>query len=134
MALLLLGWEANVKIKTHLVKALVIPILDYPPVPIHTASVNQTKILQKLQNKALRFATNQKYPYTRNTKEIHEDTNMEALNIRLHKRSQNIWHRLEELRVPAFTKLQENSNNITRYHRDYQSSLQKRFINPNPIF
>lgn len=34
------------KIKTHLVKALILPILDYPPVPIHALSNTQISTLQ----------------------------------------------------------------------------------------
>ena len=63
------------KIKTHLIKALVLPILDYPPIPTHTMSKTQITKLQKVQNKALRFATNQRHPYTMNTIQIHEHTN-----------------------------------------------------------
>ena len=62
------------KIKIHLVKALVIPILQYPPIPLHTMSRRQISFLQKVHNKALRFATNQRYPYTMTTEEINAHT------------------------------------------------------------
>ncbi len=61
-------------IEIRLVKTLILPILDYPPIPIHTMSKNQTSKLQKIQNKALRFATNQKYPYTMTRGQIHIHT------------------------------------------------------------
>ncbi len=78
------------KIKIHLVKALVLPILDYSPIPAHSLSKIQINKLRKVQNKALRFATNQRYPYTLNTIEIHEITNTLSLNIRLHERAKII--------------------------------------------
>ncbi len=55
------------KIKTHLVKTLTLPILDYPPIPIHALSKTQILKLQRVQNRAMRFATNQRYHYTLNT-------------------------------------------------------------------
>ena len=45
--------------KIHRVKALMLPILDYPPIPMHTMSKTQISKLQKVQNRALRFATSQ---------------------------------------------------------------------------
>ena len=71
------------KVKIHLIKALILPLLDYPPIPIHTLSKTQLRKLQLTHNKALRFATNQRYPYTMNTREIHEYTNTEPINIRV---------------------------------------------------
>ena len=55
-------YDMPIKIKTHLIKALILPILDYPPIPTHTLSKTQISKLQIIQNKALRYATNQRYP------------------------------------------------------------------------
>ena len=55
-------------IKIHLIKAFIIPILQYPPIPLITISKTNTNKLQKIQNKALRFAFEERYPYTRTTK------------------------------------------------------------------
>lgn len=60
-------------IKTHLVKAFIVPILLYPSIPLVTTSRNKQNKLQKVQNKALRFAMNERHPYTRNTKMLHEE-------------------------------------------------------------
>lgn len=38
------------EIKIHLIKTLIIPDIDYPPVPIHALSVDQLGILQRVQN------------------------------------------------------------------------------------
>ena len=127
-------YQMPTKIKTHLIKALVLPILDYPPIPTHTMSKTQISKLQKVQNQALRFATNQKYPYTMNTIQIHEHTNTTPLNIRLHNRAKDIWERLESLDIPAYHKLQENHINITKFHRDYPSSLRACSTPPTPIY
>ena len=112
-----------VKIKTHLIKTLVFPVLDYPPIPTHTLSKTQISKLQKVQNQALRFATNQRYPYTMNTIEIHTYTKTEPINIRLHNRAKKIWQRLENIQHPIYTTLTEKQENITRYNRNFPSSL-----------
>ena len=122
------------RIKIHLVKALILPILDYPPIPTHTMSKNQIKKLQKIQNKALRFATNQRYPYTMTTQQIHTRTNTTPINLRLHTRAKEIWNRIESLEIPIYNNIQEQHSNINRYHRDFQSSIQACRNNPRPIY
>ena len=122
------------RIKIHLVKALILPILDYPPIPIHTMSRNQLSKLQKVQNKALRFATNQKHPYTMTTEQIHTHTKTTPLNIRLHYRAKTIWNRIEELETPIYQNLKDRLNQIDNYHRDFPSSLQTCNTTPTPIY
>ena len=122
------------KIKIHLVKALILPIIDYPPIPIHTMSKHQITKLQKIQNRALRFATNQRHPYTMTTQQIHTHTKTTPLNIRLHNRAKAIWERLEDLQIPAYQALKDTHNNINNYHRDYPSSLLACTTTPTPIF
>ena len=53
-----------IHIKTHPVKACILPIITYPPYPLNTLSKKSMLSLQKTQNKALRFAFEQKHPYT----------------------------------------------------------------------
>ena len=122
------------KIKIHLVKTLILPIIDYPPIPIHTMSKKQISKLQKIQNKALRFATNQRYPYTMTTEQIHTHTKTIPLNIRLHYRAQAIWERLEDLNIPAYHTLKDNLHQIDKFHRDYPSSLKSCNTIPTPIY
>lgn len=123
----------STKIKTQLVKTLILPILDYPPVPTHTLSKTQIRKLQIIQNKALRFATGQRYPYTLTTQEIHTQTKTLPINQRLHWRAEEIWKRIELLEIPLYTTLKEN-NTITKYNQHFPSSLS--IINnfPDPIF
>lgn len=120
------------KTKTHLVKTLILPIIDYPPVPTHALSNTQISRLQIIQNRALRFATGQRYPYTLNTQEIHEITKTLPVNIRLHLRARKIWQRLEDLQHPLHTSLTENVENILRYNNSFPSSLTQ-ILNNNDI-
>ena len=72
-------------IKLHLVKACVIPILTYPSYPLAILSKTSLLSLQKIQNKALRFAFNQRYPYTHSTEELHIAAEMGTINITIPK-------------------------------------------------
>ncbi|MPC41495.1 hypothetical protein E2C01_035088 [Portunus trituberculatus] len=109
---------------------------DYPPIPIHTLSKTQLKKLQITQNKALRFATNQRYPYTMNTREIHEYTNTISVNIRLHQRPITTWEKLELLENQHFSRLKDNIENIRKFNTRFPSSLLSvaRENEPNPIY
>ena len=117
------GLPENIKI--HLVKALILPIIQYPPIPLHAISDNQLSKLQKIQNKALRFATNQYYPYTMTTEEIHMHTNTKPLNTFLHEQAQKIWASLENMQNDTYQKLIQNRTHIQKYHRYFPSSLEK---------
>ena len=123
--------EMSASIKIHLVKALVFPVLDYPPIPIHAMSDAQLSILQKVQNKALRFALNQRYPYTLSTVELHELAKVAPVNVRLHNQAAKIWDKIDDLQIPLFTHLFEKRENIVRYQRSFPSSLSA--LNNPPI-
>ncbi len=105
------------KIKLHLIKTLIFPILDYHPISTHALSKTQLGRLQRTPNKALRFATNQCHPYTLTTIQLHDYTNTLPLNIGLHNRAIKIWDRLHSLHIQHLDTLTDNAQNITRYHR-----------------
>ena len=73
-------------IKLHLVKAYVLPILTYPTYALNALSKTHILNLQRIQNKAIRFAYNEYYPYTTTTEELHLRSNLDPINITLHKR------------------------------------------------
>ena len=122
------------KIKTHLVKALVLPILEYPTVPTISMSKTQISKLQKTQNKALRFATEQRYPYTLNTQQIHVQTNTEPLNIKLYNRTEKIWQNLRNEGNPILMELLERKDTIRRYNRNFPSTLEILDTPPQPQY
>lgn len=124
-----------VKIKTQLIKTLILPVIDYPPIPTHALSNNQLGILQRVQNKALRYAYNQRYPYTHTTEELHALSNIEPVNIRLHNKAIQIWEKIQTLQIPHYTTLTQNMENITRYNTYFPSSINK--LNgppPEPLY
>lgn len=122
------------KIKIHLIKSLILPILHYPPIPLHAQSNTQILKLQRVQNAALRFATNERYPYTLNTEEIHLLTNTKTINTYLHEQATKTWSTLQQMQHPSYLQLQRNKRNIIRYHKNFPSSLGKLEENVNPIY
>lgn len=101
------------KIKLHLIKALVVPIIHYHPTPLITASKNnliklKTKTNKKIQNKAFKFAYNEHYPYTHNTKTFHELSKTKPVSYTLYSRSQIIINKMPGVVDETFQNLLEN--------------------------
>ena len=82
--------------RLHLYKTLVRPILEYPAIPICTASRSQIKKMQSVQSKALRSAAKERPIDRRSTnEELHHKFNVEALNVRLYNMASKTWTKLE---------------------------------------
>lgn len=104
--------ELPTNVKTHLIKILVLPAVGTSPIPTHAISNKQLRSLQK--NKPLRFVTNQTYPYTLNTMQIHEHTKTRPVNIRLHDAAVKVWKQLD---FPSSLQGTENKPNSTVHLR-----------------
>ena len=62
---------ASDKTRVHLYKQLVLPIMEYPPVPTHALSKSRFTTLQRVHNRALRQAYNDtSYPPRFTTEEL----------------------------------------------------------------
>ena len=84
------------KIKLHLYKALIRPVLEYPVVPICITSKSNQLVLQRVQNKALRWVHPSNTITDRLTNEqIHHDLDMEPQNTRLYHLASKTWNKLE---------------------------------------
>ncbi len=122
-------------IKLHLIKACVLPILTYPTYTLSAISNSQMLSLQRIQNKALRFTYNEKYPYTKTTEELHSQANLLPINLTLHKRGNQIKHKLEEILDDTHYKNATTDHEQTRDHNWFKrpiTYLNK--INPLPIY
>ena len=89
--------KLNINIKLHLIKACVLPILIYPTYALNTLSKSHILTLQRIQNKAIRFAYNDYYPYIATTEELHLLSKIDPINITLHKRGNKIKHKIENI-------------------------------------
>ena len=112
------GLPTNIKI--HLVKTCILPILNYPSYPLNSQSKTTLKILQKIQNKSLRFAYNEKYPYERNTEELHTLAKLKPLNVTIQKRGNNIKEKLiKELKDKNYKEIIQTIENTDGSESQY---------------
>ena len=95
-------------IKLHLVKAFIRPIITYAPIPKITVSTTNMKKLQAIQNKGLRYAHNERYPYSRNTKTLHEISNLEPINYTIYMQAQKVFNKVKDMEDIQFTTIMEN--------------------------
>lgn len=101
-----------VNIKIHLIKAYVLPIISYLIIPLVTASKENKKKLQVVQNQALWFAFSEKYLYTRNTKTLHDLARIEPIKLYLHNQATKI---INKVTVPEFEKFKEMLDNYEEH-------------------
>lgn len=94
-------------LKLHLIKTLVIPVLTYPPVPIHALSRSVISRLQRVQNAALKFALNLRWDDFTTAEAMHEVASIPALNVRLHNLASGVWKRLKDMGWEQFNALLE---------------------------
>ena len=86
------------EVRLYLYKIMIKPILEYPAIPLCITSKANHLLLQRVQNKALRNIHPENTIDNRLSNEtIHEDLNMEAINIRLYHLASKIWTKLEEI-------------------------------------
>ena len=88
--------EAPSKIKITLVKALIIPLLEYPSITLRNVSLQNKRKLQAIQNKALRFVFNIKLSDKKRVTEMHNEANMEPLNVRIDRQYHKILNKMKQ--------------------------------------
>lgn len=94
------------RLKTTLVKTLLIPVLEYPPIPLCSLSKTQKLKIQRVLNKAIRFIhCNEREILT--LEELHHKYNITPFNISIHNKSTKIWERIRQIN-------QDQHNNLTR--------------------
>lgn len=82
-------------LKLHLIKALVLQVLTYPPVPTHAFSKAALSRLQRVQNAALWYVYNTKWDDFVTSKELHNRASLPVLNIRLTELGQKVCQKME---------------------------------------
>lgn len=98
------------KIKTTLVKTLLIPVMTYPSIPICTASQTQKRKMQSVLNKALRFIhCNEQERLT--ASELHIKYNIAPLSIVNYHKAQNTWETIKISENLQFEELVTPHNN-----------------------
>ena len=111
----------SIKTKLKLYKTLILPILEYPPVPLHLASKTQKHKLQVVQNKYLRWAVGEPPPYNTTIEDLHRLYKMEPINKRLEKQAKKLWEKVSINERDKYNELREV--NFRRNHAWWPRSL-----------
>ena len=125
----------NTECKLLMVKALIIPTLLYPVVPLNTASKTNIQKLQSCLNKALKFVFNVRYPQVATAASLHTRAKLVPINQKLHQQSKNIWTKISEGIAGDLDKFNTIIGmNMVNKHRDFPSSYDRASkATPTPI-
>ena len=96
--------------KTTLVKTLLIPVLEYPTIPICVASLTQKRKLQSILNKAVRFIHCNEEEQL-NTKQLHIKYNISPLNISSYYKAKKTWETIRISENDQYEELVTERNN-----------------------
>ena len=111
-------YKLKTRIKTHLIKACIIPKLTYPSYPPNASSKTAMQSLQHVQNKALRFAFSEIYPYTKTTEEMHLEAKLNPIITTLYNRgNQTKGKMINELSDVHYTELMTFNNENPKNHQ-----------------
>ena len=84
------------KLKTTLVKTLLIPVLEYPPVPLCALSKAQNINFQKVLNKGLRFIHHNETDIL-TMEQLHSKYQITPFNVSIHNKAHRIWQKVKEI-------------------------------------
>ena len=97
---------------------MVLPIMDYPPIPTHALSKSR---LETLQNRTLRQTYNDtSYPPRFNSeKKLHRKAKSKSINERLNQSANNVRNKIQRMSHPIFPNLIGREMQIREEHRYY---------------
>ena len=78
-----------------MVKSLILPTLTYPVTPLNSASRSSIINLQRVQNKALNFIYDVRWPMRDTARSMHTRASMQPLNQVIHNRVCTVWSKIE---------------------------------------
>ena len=122
----------STKTKLHLVKAMVLPHLLYPPTPLQATSKSNLEKLQAILNKSLRWANGDIPPYHTTMEQLHKQWKINPINTTLFTQNYNIWEKIRTL-MPVEYELLNTERGPS--HKWWPSSLLQEDANPPlPIY
>merc|ERR1712002_1324577 len=102
----------STKILIHLYTTLIRPIIEYPVISTCLASNKNLIEMQTIQNRMLKFATQSNNDYDNMTmQEVHENLDIEQINIRLYKLANKAWNRFSQMNTNLANKSLDLNNN-----------------------
>lgn len=69
---------------------------------ISTISKQNVIKLERIQNRALKYAFNERYPYTKNTETLHQEANLQPINYNLYTRTERLFSALREIQTNQY--------------------------------
>ena len=97
-------------------KALIRPIMEYPAVPLCSVAPTNIMKMQRLQNKAIKFAKKNDIEELK-IQAAHEKYKLDAINLRMHKRGSKTWEKFT-IAEPQLAErsTEENQNHDNKDH------------------
>ena len=113
------------KLKVRLYKTLILPLLTYPVVPLNICSKTQIKRLQVIQNDAIRWIKNERWPVRCPLDLRHQELKIEPMELRIRRLAEGVWSKIHDENSTFHTQTLE----IHMYnpHKWYPSSYLETF-------
>ena len=84
------------KLKIRLFKTLVLPILTYPVIPLNICSKTQMENLQRIQNRAIRWIANERWPIRCPIAERQREFKIEPIGERIKRLALKTWDKIHD--------------------------------------
>ena len=97
------------KIKIHLYKSMIRPIMEYPNTPMCVTSKTNKQIMQAFQRKILRDAVKGTNEEEEEIDTLHEIYKLPAINVRMHRRAQKNWDKFSQIEEQLYERTQEEN-------------------------
>ena len=109
--------------------------LIYPTVPFNTISKSQMLQLQAVQNQGLKFITNTSWDEYRTAQSLHEQCNIDPINVIIHNQAAKTWQKMEDFLPGIYHKLVDDTPEIRRLAQRFPSSrLKAEGPPPHPLY
>ena len=110
--------------------------MEYPVIPTALASNTQLLNIQRIQNKNIKLATKNDDRYRDKTiQELHEELNIEAMNLRLYNRLIKLWNKVEGKDNEIYTKSMNMNRDDLRDHAWWPRAALKYIDDvPEPVY
>ena len=84
------------KLKIRLYKTLILPILTYPVIPLNICSKTQIDNIQRIQNTAIRWITNEHWPVRCPIADRQRELKIEPIGERIQRLAKGTWDKIHD--------------------------------------
>ena len=126
--------DSSVKTKLHLYKAFILPLLTYCPLALTLSAPSNTIKLQRIQNRAIRFALGTKWYDFRTSLSLHEESRILPINLTLHNRLNKQLTTFQAYHPITYEHINNLPPAYRNRHQPHTNLLDPPLLPPNPIF